>query len=716
MKLFKKKKNTTTSIESDLPSYKVQILEFFKTNASVTYTIRQIYEQLNARDRKSKNKIKETILALAQEGIIHEPQKKHFTWQNNPSNIIGKVDYVNPAYAYIISQDSAVDIRVRKKNLLGALDKDLVKVRIIRMGKNEKNPTGKIVEVLERAKKQFVGQLILHENTAWVTPDDKRMHDNILVPHNALQHAQHNDKVVVDITNWPSTYQKPAGKIDKVLGQAGVHETEMNAIMVEFGLSDQFSSAVLEEVQSILPGITSKTIQQRKDFRHTPTLSIDPEDAKDFDDALSFKKLSNGNYEVGVHIADVSHYIPEESKLDQAAFARGTSVYLVDRTLPMLPEKLSNDLCSLKPNEDRLTFSIVFELDPNAYIKAMWVGETIIHIDQNFTYEKAQQVIDEQKGTFYEILTTLNQLAKKLRQQRFENGSINFETTEVKFQLDAQGNPLQIVPKVRTDTHKLIEEFMLLTNKQVAERIHRMKSSKAALPFVYRTHDFPDPEKLSNFALFVKKLGYQVDPKPGAIAASLNALSKTIEGKAEENIIQTLAIRSMPKALYTTEPKSHFALAFSHYTHFTSPIRRYPDLMVHRLLKSYLKKEFKDDKNAYEEKCKHALERERIATEAERASVKYKQVVFMEQFKEEALEGVISGITDWGMYVEIKDTQCEGMVRLADIEDDYYQLDEKNFRVVGKQLQKIYNLGDTVRVKVKACDITKRFIDLTLVA
>ncbi|MDH5400532.1 MAG: VacB/RNase II family 3'-5' exoribonuclease, partial [Cyclobacteriaceae bacterium] len=456
-------------------------------------------------------------------------------------------------------------------------------------------------------------------------------------------------------------------------------------------------------------------VKKRRDFRTVTTFTIDPEDAKDFDDALSFRLLDNGNYEIGVHIADVTHYVRPETELDEEAFERATSVYLVDRTVPMLPERLSNELCSLRPNEDKLTFSAVFEMNDRAEVVNTWLGRTIIHSDRRFSYEAAQEVIETGEGDFANEIITLNGLAKQLKKDRFAHGAINFETTEVRFRLDDKGKPVEVIPRIRKDAHKLIEEFMLLANRSVATFVYDKKKGKNKDTFVYRVHDNPDPEKISDFAQFAAKFGHKLNGQEGSISKWINQLMGEIAGQPEEHVLQTLAIRSMAKAIYTTEEKGHFGLAFRHYTHFTSPIRRYPDMMVHRLLQHYLDEGKSPDREEYEEQCTHSSNREKRAADAERASIKYKQVEFMASAEDRDYAGIISGVTEWGIYVEINETKCEGMVRLADLKDDYYEFDEKNYRIFGRSKGKVYTLGADVTVRVKNTDIDKRIIDLVFV-
>jgi len=577
--------------------------------------------------------------------------------------------------------------------------------------KTGENPEGRVTEIISRGRNRFVGRIELSKNFAFIIPDFKKIYTDFFVyPENILG-ASPNDKVLFEVTRWPEGDKNPEAKVIEILGKTGENEAEIHSIMAEFDLPFRFPENVLLESETISEKIEEGEIKKRKDFRETLTFTIDPEDAKDFDDAISFKKLDNGHYEIGVHIADVTHYVKPGTVLDEDAYDRATSVYLVDRTVPMLPEKLSNGLCSLRPHEDKLTFAAVFEIDDRGKVHHEWFGRTIIHSDQRFSYENAQEGIETGKGRLAEELKLLNDLAIKLRKERFSKGAVNFETTEVKFKLDEKGKPLAVVPKIRKDAHKLIEEFMLLANKAVATFIYKIKKSEGKNTFVYRIHDAPDPEKIRDFSVFARQFGHKINPD-GNVSHSLNRLMDEIEGKPEQNVLQSLAVRAMAKAKYTTEPKGHFGLAFQHYTHFTSPIRRYPDMMVHRLLQHYLDEEKSVNKNEYEEKCIHSSEREKRAADAERASIKYKQVEFMSMAEDRVYNGIITGVTDFGIFIEIVETKCEGMVRLADMKDDYYEYDERNYRVIGKKRNKIYRLGDTVEVRIKKTDVDRRTIDL----
>jgi ribonuclease R len=553
----------------------------------------------------------------------------------------------------------------------------------------------------------------ISKSYGFVVPDFKKVYQDFFIYPENLNGAKANDKVLIEVTKWADGDKNPEAKVIEILGKTGENNAEIHSIMAEFELPFRFPENVLRESEKISEGITADEVKKRRDFRKVLTFTIDPEDAKDFDDAISFHRLENGHYEIGVHIADVTHYVKPGNVLDDDAFDRATSVYLVDRTVPMLPERLSNALCSLRPNEDKLTFAAIFEMDDKGKIYSEWFGRTIIHSAHRFTYEQAQEVIESGKGTFAEELKILNQLHHILRKERFKKGAVNFETSEVKFKLDAQGKPLMVIPKIRKDAHKLIEEFMLLANRAVATYIFKMKKGEDKNTFVYRTHDFPNPQKVEDFALFAKQFGHKLNVEESAVSKSLNKLMDEIEGKPEQNVLQSLAVRAMAKAKYTTDAKGHFGLAFEHYTHFTSPIRRYPDMMVHRLLQHYLDGGKSVNKKEFEEKCIHSSEREKRAADAERASIKYKQVEFMSMAEDKAFDGIITGVTDFGIFVEMVETKCEGMVRMADMKDDFYEFDEKNYRAIGRRRKKVYRLGDKVVVRIKKTDVDRRMIDLT---
>ena len=683
-------------------------------NEALNY--KQVSAKLNITDNESRETILEILKEQAQKGVFAEPVKGKFKLKDLKTFITGKVDMTADGAAFIIPDDEfEKDVFVSARKLHNALHGDKVKVYIYAKKSGRKNE-GEVVEIIQRLKTDFIGVIKISDRFAFVTIDDKKMLHNIFVPLTDLAGAKNGQKVQVAITDWPEGAKNPIGKIINILGTQGENDTEMNAILAQYGFPLSFPPEVEKEANEIPEQISEADMKDRRDFRQTTTFTIDPADAKDFDDAISFKKLENGNYEIGVHIADVSHYVQPKSWLDKEAYSRATSVYLVDRVIPMLPERLSNGVCSLRPHEDKLCFAAVFELDDEANIKNEWFGRTAIHSDRRFSYEEAQEVIENKSGDYAAELTKLNELAYILRDRKFKNGAISFESTEVKFQLDEKGKPIGVYVKERKDAHKLIEDFMLLANKKVAEFIAKKGKGKQKYTFVYRSHDSPNLENLGNFALFAARFGYKINMKSDKdIAKSLNFLMEDVEGKKEQNVLTQLAIRSMAKAVYTTKKTSHYGLAFDHYTHFTSPIRRYPDVMVHRLLAAYLNGERSANEEEYETAASHSSAMEKRAADAERASIKYKQVEYLEENVGKLFMGIISGVTEWGMYVELIENKCEGMIRLKDIADDFYVLDEKNYCIVGQRKKKKYQLGDEVKVKVKKVDLSKRQIDFSLV-
>ncbi|MGC1240530.1 MAG: ribonuclease R [Chryseosolibacter sp.] len=713
--MSKKKKETRTKKKQHKEKTQTgrqqqSILNILDAKPGRGLTLTQIIRKTGAKKKEDLKQIERFIDSMLESGRIKKLSNGSFVSHREEEEYIGVVDHVSSRFAYVDIGEEA-DIYVKAKDLGSAVHGDTVKVAII-PSRHGEHQEGSVVEILKRNRTRFVGRIEVSQNFAFVIPDFKKVHQDFFVyPENTMG-AKTNDKVVIEVVSWAEPDKKPEAKVVQILGKAGENEAEIHSIMAEFDLPFSFPGHVEQESETIEEGITQKEIKKRRDFRAITTFTIDPEDAKDFDDALSFIKLDNGHYEIGVHIADVSHYVTPGSALEKEAFDRATSVYLVDRTIPMLPEKLSNGLCSLRPNEDKLTFSAVFEIDAKGKIHDQWFGRTIIHSDKRFSYEEAQEVIESGNGPFTEELAILNDLAKKLRKERFAKGAVNFETTEVKFKLDEKGRPLAVIPKVRKDAHKLIEEFMLLANKNVATFIYEYKKGKEKNTFVYRIHDFPDPDKVKDFALFAKQFGHRMNVEESSISQSLNKLMSEIEGKPEQNVLEQLAIRTMAKAKYSTEPKGHFGLAFQHYSHFTSPIRRYPDMMAHRLLQHYLDDGKPVSKTDYEERCEHSSEREKRAADAERASIKYKQVEFMTYAEKKDYEGLISGVTEWGIYVEIIETKCEGMIRMADMSDDFYEFDEKNYRIIGRKTGKIFRLGDKINVRIKKTDIDRRLIDL----
>lgn len=686
------------------------ILSVLEDQSGRGLTLQQIIRKIGIKKKEDIKKAAQFVDDLVEDGKIKQLGNGGYVSDRKSEEYTGIVDHVSSRFAYVnIGGDK--DVYVKTQDLASAVDDDTVKV-IIFPTRHGEHPEGKVTEIVRRNRTRFVGKIEVSKSFAFVVADSRKIHQDFFVYPENINGAKTGDKVIVEVINWADNDRKPEAKVVDVLGKAGENEAEIHSIMAEFDLPFRFPEVVEVESQKIEEGITKDEIKNRKDFRETITFTIDPEDAKDFDDALSFRRLDNGHFEIGVHIADVTHYVRPNTALEAEAFNRATSVYLVDRTIPMLPEKLSNELCSLRPNEDKLTFAAVFEMDEKGKVHDEWFGRTIIHSDKRFSYEEAQQVIETGLGPFVEELILLNDLAKKLRKERFSKGAVNFETTEVKFKLDEKGKPLAVIPKIRKDAHKLIEEFMLLANKHVATFVYNYKKGKEKNTFVYRIHDFPDPDKVKDFALFAKQFGHKMNVEETTISRSLNKLMEEIEGKPEQNVLEQLAIRTMAKAKYSTDAKGHFGLAFSHYSHFTSPIRRYPDMMVHRLLQHYLDDGKPASKTEYEERSIHSSEREKRAADAERASIKYKQVEFMTYAEKKVYDGLISGVTEWGIYVEIIETKCEGMIRMSDMTDDFYEFDEKKYRIVGRRSKKIFTLGDKIMVRVKKTDIDRRLIDL----
>ncbi len=707
-------KNTTShSVKQVLTQL---VLQVFEENGNQSYNYKQVSARLNIPDPESKETILEILQEEAKKQVLKEVSRGNFQLVELKTFVEGRVDLTADGSAFIVTDEEAeTDIFVAPRKLRNALHGDRVKIYVYGKSKG-KRKEGEVIEIVKRAKMEFSGIVKLSERFAFFIPDDRKMLRDIFIPISELNGAKNGIKAIAEIIDWPPEAKNPIGRIKQILGKQGENNTEMNAILAEYGFPLSFPAEVEHEAEEISDQISEEEIQKRRDFRKTTTFTIDPVDAKDFDDAISFRFLENGNYEIGVHIADVSHYVVPNTPLDREAFERGTSVYLVDRVIPMLPERLSNGLCSLRPNEDKLCFSAVFEMDADAQIVTEWFGKTIIHSDKRFAYEDVQEIIENKEGDFIKEITLLNELAYKLRDRKFKNGAISFETTEVKFKLDEQGKPLGVYVKERKDAHKLIEDFMLLANRRVAEFIGKKGKGKSKLTFVYRSHDSPKEDSLASFAQFALRFGYKININSDKeTAKSLNHLMADVEGKKEQNVLTQLAIRSMAKAVYTTKKTSHYGLAFDFYTHFTSPIRRYPDVMVHRLLEHYLGGGKSVDVETYEKMSVHSSQMEKKAADAERASVKYKQAEYLQNQIGTVFTGIISGVTEWGMYVEIEENKCEGMIRLRDISDDFYTLDEKNYAIIGQRKKKIYQLGDEVQIEVKSVDLTKKQIDFSLV-
>ncbi len=697
------------------------VLNVFVQNPHKSYNFRQLAHNLGITDKASKQLVKDILENLTAANEIIE--LKRGKYKLNPTNIktiksstiTGIVDMKQTGKAYIITDELTDDVFIASNNTNRALNGDKVTVRLFPLRKGRKLE-GQIIEILTRKKKQFVGIIEVSKKYAFLIPDDTSVPVDIYIPLSNLNGAKNGNKVVAEITDWPEHSKNPFGKITEVLGDPGEHEVEMQSILADFDFPLRFPEKVLKEAENISAEIPKKEISNRRDFRDLFTITIDPEDAKDFDDALSLKKLPNENWEIGVHIADVSYYVKPGSALDKEAFDRGTSIYLVDRVIPMLPEKLSNEVCSLNPNIDKLCFSAVFELDKQTKVLNEWYGPTIINSDHRFNYEEVQKIIDGKEHPHKENIIVFHQLAEKLREIRFKKGAIAFSSQEVKFELDEKGVPISAYIKEQMDSNRLIEDFMLLANKKVAEKIGKKKSNQEAKTFIYRIHDTPNPEKLQTFSEFVNKLGYRLQLNSRkSISASLNQLFQDIKGKGEENMIESIAVRTMSKAEYSINNIGHYGLAFNYYSHFTSPIRRYPDLMVHRLLRLYLTSAPSVNPVEYEEKCKHSSEMERKALSAERASIKYKQAEYLLDKVGQEFNGLISGVSKWGIFVELEGNKCEGMVSLKYMEDDFYYLDEDNYRVMGHQYGKEYKLGDPVRIRVRKIELAKKQMDFELV-
>ncbi|HEY4628449.1 MAG TPA: ribonuclease R [Flavobacterium sp.] len=705
-----------------------QIIKILSQSANKAFNYKQIGAKLELDDTQSRNQIIKDLKILAsQDKIIESEPGKYLIKAESKEYYEGKIDMTGRKTAYFVCAELEEDVFIPTNNLNHALDKDIVKVYVYNRRKG-KRPEGEVIEVLERNKTDFVGVIDIQKNFSFVSTANPKMYTDIFIPKDKIGEAEQGDVVLVHIEDWPSRADSPFGKVIKVLGKPGEHDTEIHAILAEYGLPSEFPIEVETYAQKIDTSIEASEIAKRRDMRDTLTFTIDPKDAKDFDDALSFKKLENGNYEIGIHIADVSYYLEEGTILDDEAYQRATSVYLVDRVVPMLPEVLSNFACSLRPNEEKYTFSAIFEIDDKCKVVNEWFGRTVIYSDQRFSYEEAQYIIETKDDTIPEEISItgssygvsaevveatlkMDELAKIFRRKRMNEGAISFDKVEVKFNLNQEGEPEGVYFKISKDANHLIEEFMLLANKKVAEYIGKQKKT-----FIYRIHDEPNEDKLIALQTVIAKFGYKVDFRnKGDISKSLNNLLSEVVGKKEQNLVDTLTIRTMSKAKYSTDNIGHYGLAFDYYSHFTSPIRRYPDVMVHRLLQHYLDGGKSVDEEIYEAKCLHSSTMEGLATNAERDSIKYMQVKYMQDHKDQEFLGVISGVTEWGIYVEIIENKCEGMVRIRDIKDDYYTFDEKQYALVGATSNQLLQLGDEIFVKVKNADLVKKQLDFNFI-
>ncbi len=710
-----------------------KILEALASGKNEKLNYKQIAAKVGIYDKKGREQVKEQIDRLIEAKLMLKAGRGKYKLnykqlshkETNRNYVIGRIELKRSGMAFVIPQNDpndtqdesqSEDIFLADGNLGNALNNDLVKV-VLFPSRRGKRPEGQVVEVIERSKKQIVGTISIKKGVAYFIPDNAFYRRDIIVPGRLLKKAKTGDKVVAIIKDWPSGTRNPLGEVINVLGKPGDNNVEMLAILAENDFPVKFSKEVEEEANNIPIAIPEQEILRRRDFRSATTFTIDPADAKDFDDALSYEKLENGLHRVGIHIADVTHYVRPGSLLDKEAYTRGTSVYLVDRTIPMLPEALSNNLCSLRPNEDKLCYSAVFDLDDNAKVVKEWFGHTVINSDKRFNYEEAQQIIDTGEGELSEIILKLNDLAQIMRKKRFDNNAINFETEEVKFKLDENSHPIGVYLKVQKEANWLIEEFMLLANKKVAEKIGRKRvTGKAPNVFVYRIHDKPLDEKLNIFKTFVKKLGFDLNTKSTkAFSSSLNNMLAEQKGKADYDMLSKLSIRIMARACYSTNNIGHYGLAFPYYTHFTSPIRRYPDMMVHRLLDHYMANKESVNQEQYEEYCKHCSQMEHQATEAERTSVKYKQAEYLADKVGQIFDATVSGISKWGIYAELSESKCEGLIPMRCFDDDFYYIDEENYTLVGLHHGRSLRFGDSIKVKVMAVNLLKKQMDFDIV-
>ncbi|MEO2063514.1 MAG: ribonuclease R [Christiangramia sp.] len=723
---MKKKKKTRNKTQGNLSK---TILDILRKNSGQAYNYKQVAAAMGVNDASSRNQIIKKLAQLAAKKQITQIDRGKYVIEDSNDYYTGVLDLTTKGYGYVMVPELADDIFIANKDLNAAFNGDTVEVYVFNR-RRKKRSEGEITKILKRKLTEFVGTLQKKKDFGFVVVDEASMYTDFFISGNKMGDAQDGDKVVVEFDEWPERADSPFGRITRVLGTPGEHQTEIHSILAQYGLPHEFPEKVEEFANSLDTSINQEEIARRRDMRDILTFTIDPKDAKDFDDALSFRELENGNYEIGIHIADVSHYVKPNTILDEEAYDRATSVYLVDRVVPMLPEILSNNACSLRPEEEKFTFSAVFEIDDQATVKKEWFGRTVTYSDERFAYEEAQHIIETNSGTIpeeisirnhpytvkgpiVEAVVTLNRLAKKMRSRRMRDGAISFDKVEVKFNLDENNDPTGVFFKVAKDANKLIEEFMLLANRKVAEFIGKQKPKKT---FVYRCHDEPDEEKLQTLQNIVGRFGHQLNLKDRkTTTSSLNKLLEDVQGRREQNMVDTLAIRSMSKAYYGTENIGHYGLAFDYYTHFTSPIRRYPDVMVHRLLQHYLDKNESASEEEYENKCHHSSEMENLASNAERDSIKYMQVKFMQDHENEDFLGVISGVTEWGIFVEIVENKCEGMIRLRDLNDDHYEFDPKEFAVTGRKTGKTFTLGDEVYVRVKNADLIKRHLDFSMV-
>ncbi|MEZ7925200.1 MAG: ribonuclease R [Flavobacteriales bacterium] len=709
------KNNKNTAKSPNLKELKSTIIDL--CNATVKpVTFKDICSELQVKDKIAKHQTSFIIKNLVIEGAIKEIGHGKYGANTTQEYYEGKIEKITSGAGYVICDGMEQDVFVSARNAGQTLGGDIV--RIVLTGNHTgKNPEGVVVSIVKRGRTTFVGNMRVDARHSFMTPDNSRIGTDFYVPKDKLNGAKDGDKVLVTLLDWPKKAKSPFAEVTTLIGAAGEHNAEIHAILAEFGLPYEFPESVEAYVESIPETISEEEISKRRDMREVLTFTIDPHDAKDFDDALSIQKLADDKWEIGIHIADVSHYVQEGTLLNDEAYERATSVYLVDRVVPMLPEKLSNKVCSLRPNEEKLCFSAIFTINDKAEVLDEWFGRTVIYSDHRFTYEDAQEVIENKEGKFAEEILLMDKLAKIMRAKRIDEGAITFDRVEVKFQLDEEKNPTGVYFKQAKDANKLIEEYMLLANRKVASFIGKAADGTPSnKPFVYRIHDDPDPEKINNFSTFVNQFGHQMNLQtPKEIANSMNRVLADVSGKREENMVELLAIRTMSKAKYTIENIGHYGLGFDYYSHFTSPIRRWPDVMVHRLLQRYLDGEKVTEKEAIEEQCKHSSAMEKLSTDAERSSIKYMQVKYLMGKVGQDFMGSVSGVTEFGMFIELKESLCEGLVSMRDLKDDHYELHKETFSLVGKRTKKRFQLGDALKVRVRNVDLVKKQIDFQLV-